>query len=566
MPLHKLLLLLLLHIAVIDAIHLCPLQGPIWPAPTGLSNDATVQSALKNITKTIQNASDAGNFSGASLSLEIFDTSSSNALLTYAHTAKEINTTLGVSKVDENTVFRIGSTSKMFPMLLLLIQGGFSPLQDPISKYIPELKAAADDLLGNSTKRNNGIDYTRWNEITVGELASHLAGIARDYGVLDLTEQASLLQSLGFPALPPAQIPPCGVPNPCSRKQFFDGMLQSHPIVPTSSTPIYSNAAFQVLGYVVEALANGKDFEKVMKEKITKPLNMAHTFYTTPNSSLGVIPSYQGEYWWDFDIGEEAPAGGIFSSAKDMSTFGRAILNSTLLPQSTTRRWLKPLAHTSSIDYAVGAPWEILSFGNERPIDLYTKSGDIGTYSCVLSLDPDHSAGFVLLGAGNNTHVSLALASDLVSQSLLPALEQAAKNQAHARFAGKYALGTGNSSITITTDDGPALVVTSWVNNGTNMFPSYMALSGITDPSMLSIRLYPTGLESPGQLSFRAVIPPPLPSGIGPFSSSCISWVTVDGSVYGNVGIDEFVFNLDGKGNAVSVSPRVLRTVLPKTK
>jgi hypothetical protein len=248
-----------------------------------------------------------------------------------------------------------------------------------------------------------------------------------------------------------------------------------------------------------------------------------------------------------------------------MSAFGRAILNSTLLPKSTTRRWLKPLTHTSSLDYAVGAPWEILSFGNERPIDLYTKSGDIGTYSCVLALDPDHNAGFVLLGAGNSTHVSLALASDFVSQSLLPALEQAAKSQAHARFAGTYALGTGNSSITITTDDGPALVVTSWVNNGIDMFPSYMALNGITDPSMLSIRLYPTGLESPGQLSFRSVIPPPLPSGIGPFSSSCISWVTADSQVYGNVGIDEFVFNLDGNGNAVSVSPRVLRTVLSKT-
>lgn len=247
-----------------------------------------------------------------------------------------------------------------------------------------------------------------------------------------------------------------------------------------------------------------------------------------------------------------------------MSTFGRAILNSTLLPRSTTRRWLKSLTHTSSLGYAVGAPWEILSFGNERPIDLYTKSGDIGTYSCVLSLDPDHNAGFVLLGAGNSTHVSLALASDLVAESLLPALEKAAKTQAHARLAGTYALRTGNSSITITTDDGPALVVTSWVNNGTNMFPSYMVLKGITDPSMLDIRLYPTGLENPGRLSFRAVIPPPLPSGIGPFSSSCISWVTVDSQVYGNVGIDEFVFNLDGKGSAVSVSPRVLRTILSK--
>jgi hypothetical protein len=40
---------------------------------------------------------------------------------------------------------------------------------------------------------------------------------------------------------------------------------------------------------------------------------MAHTFYTTPNSSLGVIPSYQGEYWWNFDIGEEAPLVALIS-------------------------------------------------------------------------------------------------------------------------------------------------------------------------------------------------------------------------------------------------------------
>lgn len=57
----------------------------------------------------------------------------------------------------------------------------------------------------------------------------------------------------------------------------------------------------------MEALAGGEDFEKVLKDKITKPLNMTHTFYTTPKSSYGLIPSYQGGYWWNFDIGEETP-------------------------------------------------------------------------------------------------------------------------------------------------------------------------------------------------------------------------------------------------------------------
>jgi len=248
-----------------------------------------------------------------------------------------------------------------------------------------------------------------------------------------------------------------------------------------------------------------------------------------------------------------------------MATFGRAILNSTLLPPYITRRWMKPLSHTASLDYGVGAPWEILSFGNDRPIDLYTKSGDIGVYSSVLALSPDHGVGFTILGAGNNTHESLALASDLVSAILLPALEQSAKNQAKQRFAGTYTLDDTNSSITLTTDDGPGLVVTNWINNSSSMLTAFMVLEGITNPSQLSIRLYPTGLESPGKISFRAVVPPPLPPGIGPFTSSSITWVTLDSHVYGNVGIDEFVFDLDRSGNAVSLSPRALRTTLKRT-
>lgn len=249
-----------------------------------------------------------------------------------------------------------------------------------------------------------------------------------------------------------------------------------------------------------------------------------------------------------------------------MATFGRAILNSTFIPRSLTRQWMKPATHTSSLGYGVGAPWEIISFGNERPIDLYTKSGDIGTFSSVLALSPDHNVGFTILGAGQNTHVSLALASDLISATLIPALEQSAKNQASKRFGGTYALNSGNSSISITTDDGPGLKITSWINNSSDMFKAFATLNGISDPSQLSIRLYPTGLETPGQVSFRAVVPPSMPNGIGPFTSSCITWVTVDSQVYGNVGIDEFVFDVDADGDAMSVSPRALRTVLPRTR
>lgn len=260
-------------------------------------------------------------------------------------------------------------------------------------------------------------------------------------------------------------------------------------------------------------------------------------------------------------------AGGIYSSTRDMATLGQAILSSSLFPKSITRRWMKPATHTSSLSYSVGAPWEIISFGDERPIDIYTKSGDVGAYSSILALSPDHDVGFTVLAAGSDGHAKVALASDLISAILLPALEAVAKNQATARFAGDYAATDGtNSSIAITTDDGPGLLVTSWVNNGIDMFQSLMTLGHIKDRSLFSIRLYPTGLESPGRISFRALMPPTLSTaGNGPFTSSCITWVAVDAQIYGNVGVDEFMFHLDPSGDVESISPRVLRTTLAKT-
>ncbi|KAJ5238421.1 hypothetical protein N7468_003040 [Penicillium chermesinum] len=558
------LLLILTFLFSANAVNLCPLLGPSWPAPTNLSSDATFNLALQNITTNIQNLIESGKFAGNSLSLQVFDKSESVPLLNFSYTDPSINTTIGVTTVDQNTVFRIGSTSKIFTAFLLLIKDRFHTFNDHVSNYIPEIRDAEFELFNNATKREDGIDFIKWNEITVRELVSHLAGLARDYGTLDLAEKAPLLESLGFPALDPAEIPPCGVPNPCNRTQFFTGLFQAHPIVSVSSTPIYSNAAFQILGYLVEAFSSW-DFEDVLKRDIIDPLGLSHTFYTPPDTAIGVIPAPQGEYWWNFAFGDEGPAGGIFSTANDMASLGRAILNNILLSPLNTRRWLKPQSHTSSLEYGVGSPWEIVSFKYERPIDLYTKSGDVGTYSSVFALDPDHDAGFVILAAGNNTHELGALSADTISETLLPALEEAAKRQANTRFSGTYSQNNSNSSITIATDDGPGLVVTKWSNNGTNMLQSYATLNGFTDPSQLDIRLYPTGLTSPGQLSFRAVIPPLLPDGIGPFTSSCITWVTLDSHIYGNIGLDEFVFGIGDDGTADSISPRALRIILPKT-
>lgn len=88
--------------------------------------------------------------------------------------------------------------------------------------------------------------------------------------------------------------------------EFFNGFLQGHPIFPTSTTPIYSNAAFQVIGYVVEALSH-ESFQTVLEKRIINPLKLTRTFYNTPSTKLGIIPSTKGEYYWHFVMGDETP-------------------------------------------------------------------------------------------------------------------------------------------------------------------------------------------------------------------------------------------------------------------
>jgi hypothetical protein len=94
----------------------------------------------------------------------------------------------------------------------------------------------------------------------------------------------------------------------------------------------------------------------------------------------------------------------------------------------------------------------------------------------------------------------------------------------------------------------------------------FTVLSAIEQISVNSVRLYPTGLDAPDEISFRAIIQDLTASqGIGPITRSCQSWELVDGKVYGNIGIDEFVFTVDSCGKGTGLSPRAWRDYLVRT-
>ena len=72
-------------------------------------------------------------------------------------------------------MFRIGSISKLFTVYTFLLHGGLELWQQPVTDYVPELRQAALESINSSN-----LDSVRWEEVTLGSLASHMSGIGRD--------------------------------------------------------------------------------------------------------------------------------------------------------------------------------------------------------------------------------------------------------------------------------------------------------------------------------------------------------------------------------------------------
>jgi hypothetical protein len=92
-------------------------------------------------------------------------------------------------------------------------------------------------------------------------------------------------------------------------------------------------------------------------------------------------------------------------------------------------------------------------------------------------------------GAAGSTELAV-LVSDIIADTFLPVVKDAAREQADATFSRTYKSTnlSSNSSITLRTNPTlPAIGVTLWIINGVCILESDIAAT--------STRLYPTGLK-----------------------------------------------------------------------
>lgn len=202
---------------------------------------------------------------------------------------------VGVTSVDNplpvtpETLFQIGSTSKTFTAtaLMQLVEDGQVDLEATVRTYLP-------DFTLQSTEDGE--------RVTVRNLVTHHAGYVGDY-FKDTGRGDDAIRTI------------------------VGKMRNSPQLVPAGYTFSYSNAAFYVLGHIVETL-RGQPFEHVIRDRIFEPLGMDRSFYfpeevMTHRFAVGHIVTTEGPKVarpWNTSR-SIAPGGGITSNVIDQMRY-----------------------------------------------------------------------------------------------------------------------------------------------------------------------------------------------------------------------------------------------------
>jgi CubicO group peptidase (beta-lactamase class C family) len=163
----------------------CPLAGAEFPPPQTLARHPVWQQALNTLKDKFDDIDNGvtrdldGSLDELSYSIQIFSTNPGGQILAERHrTAPNLlaNTT-GVKQIDKDTVYRLGSVSKIFTVVAWLAELGDMHWNQPITKFIPELAKFADQAASQPFDR---VRQTAWDDITIGALASQVSGLGRD--------------------------------------------------------------------------------------------------------------------------------------------------------------------------------------------------------------------------------------------------------------------------------------------------------------------------------------------------------------------------------------------------
>ena len=151
----------------------CPLLGPVFEPPTDLSTDSTFQNAVDTLKQALDNSTETGSTpygdlaaSNNSFSIGIFDATSPGQLFSYEYSSPVLQkASQGVKHVTEDSIYRIGSGSKLITAYLFLVEVGPNYWDRKVTEFVPELEAASKKC----SALTDPVDCVDWCNITLGK-------------------------------------------------------------------------------------------------------------------------------------------------------------------------------------------------------------------------------------------------------------------------------------------------------------------------------------------------------------------------------------------------------------
>ena len=327
----------------------------------------------------------------------------------------------GANKPDGNTVYEIGSISKVFTGVLLacLVQEGKVKLTTPVQDLLPE-------------------DVRIPGPITLKHLTTHTSGLPRL----------------------PANIAPKDVANPYADytfAQMYAFLSTTELKIPVGTESAYSNLGVALLGHALSRKA-GKSYEGMLVHYIAQPLEMTSTrIVLTDDMKKRLAPPHNArlEPAKNWDLPTFAGAGGIRSTVNDMLRF----LDANLKPGT------KPLdlamANARKVHYqpankqahALGLGWHV------SPEQARWHNGGTGGYHSYCAIHLESHTGMVVLG--NTAGPAVEQFGSTVMRLLVSGERKVVNVDAQTlkRYVGRYEFNAARGFIlTVTVEDGKLMV------------------------------------------------------------------------------------------------------------
>lgn len=267
---------------------------------------------------------------------------------------------------DPNTIFRIGSITKQFTAMCILIleERGLLKTTDSLDKYIP--------------------GYPNGDKITIHNLLTHTSGIA-EYVTADNVSSADHYFS------------PMEIIN-----SFKDKPLEFEP----DSKYQYCNSNYILLGNIIEKVS-GKKYEDFVKENIFTPLGMGSTDYDHNDSSSDKAVGYdyadgsfkKADY---FDMSFAYSAGALQSTIGDLYKWDQALFTEKLVKKETLSKMFTPYKYNYAYGWVIASP------------DIMYHNGSVAGFSTIIYRDIKLKRVIVILANEFRYNVG-ELLNDIVS-------------------------------------------------------------------------------------------------------------------------------------------------------